>query len=92
MSTAFRRFLNSETALFATGAIWTRWSFVIIPKNYLLASVNFFLGGVAGYQIIRIFNWRRTLGDTPAESFKYIVNGTPEDSKKKEITETPASK
>ncbi|KAH3670972.1 hypothetical protein OGAPHI_000683 [Ogataea philodendri] len=91
MSAAFKRFLSAndmvrpvekvsgsqQLALLATGAIWTRWSFVIRPQNMLLASVNFLLGTVAGLQIIRIYNWRRSLGDSPSETFKYILNGTP---------------
>ena len=32
-----------NAALAATGAVWTRYCFVIIPKNYYLASVNFFV-------------------------------------------------
>ncbi|KAG7882673.1 hypothetical protein KL938_003096 [Ogataea parapolymorpha] len=71
---------SQQLALLATGAIWTRWSFVIRPQNMLLASVNFLLGTVAGYQVIRLYNWRRTLGDSPVDSFKYIINGTPEAS------------
>lgn len=67
---------TQQIALFCTGAIWTRWAgFVIKPKNYLLASVNFFLGGVAGYQLIRIANYRTSLGDSPAQVFKYIMSG-----------------
>lgn len=67
---------TQQIALFCTGAIWTRWAgFVIRPKNYLLASVNFFLGGVAGYQLIRIANYRTSLGDSPAQVFKYILSG-----------------
>ncbi|GMM32031.1 mitochondrial pyruvate carrier [Martiniozyma asiatica (nom. inval.)] len=116
-SSAFRRFLNSETgpktvhfwapvmkwalvvagasemarpvekvsatqqlSLFATGAIWTRWSMVITPKNYLLASVNFFLGGVSIVQICRIYKWRSELGDSPSQVFKYMLDM--EDDKK----------
>jgi hypothetical protein len=35
-------------ALCVTGLIWTRYGFVIIPKNYMVASVNFcvFLTGM----------------------------------------------
>ncbi|ODV88213.1 hypothetical protein CANARDRAFT_26356 [[Candida] arabinofermentans NRRL YB-2248] len=66
---------TQQLALFATGVIWTRWSFVIRPKNYLLASVNFFLGSVAGYQILRIYNWRRSIGDDIPSAFKYIAAG-----------------
>lgn len=66
---------TQQFALMATGLIWTRWSMVIRPKNYLLGSVNFFLGGVAGYQVSRLYNWRRKEGDTPANAFKYLFNG-----------------
>ncbi|AOW31540.1 hypothetical protein MG5_06181 [Candida albicans P57072] len=67
---------TQQIALFATGAIWTRWAgFVIKPRNMLLASVNFFLGGVAGYQLLRIVNYRRDLGDSPMQVFNYILNG-----------------
>lgn len=67
---------TQQLALFCTGAIWTRWAgFVIRPKNFLLASVNFFLGGVAGYQLIRIVNYRKSLGDSSAQVFGYILHG-----------------
>ncbi|KAL6878056.1 hypothetical protein HDV57DRAFT_122114 [Trichoderma longibrachiatum] len=41
-------------SLTCTGIIWTRWCFVIRPKNYLLAAVNFFLALVGITQITRI--------------------------------------
>ena len=64
---------TQQFALMATGLIWTRWSMVIKPKNYLLASVNAFLGGVAGLQVSRLYNWRRKEGDTPYTAFQYII-------------------
>lgn len=68
---------TQQVALFATGAIWTRWAgFVIKPRNPLLASVNFFLGGVAGYQIYRLADYRFKEGDSAAQVFKYISNGS----------------
>lgn len=64
-----------QLSLFATGAIWTRWSLVIKPKNILLASVNFFLGAVSIVQIGRIYDWRvNALGNTPTEAFKYMLD------------------
>lgn len=66
---------TQNLSLLATGVIWTRWSFVIKPKNYLLASVNFFLGGTAGYQLGRIINYRVKEGDSPREVVDYIING-----------------
>lgn len=62
-------------SLLATALIWTRWSFVIKPKNYLLASVNFFLGITAGYQISRIVNYRIRNGDSISQVVGYIFNG-----------------
>mmetsp|Transcript_958 Transcript_958/g.958 ORF Transcript_958/g.958 Transcript_958/m.958 type:complete len:136 (-) Transcript_958:42-449(-) len=81
---------TQQVALFATGAIWTRWAgFVIKPRNFLLASVNFFLGGVAGYQIYRLADYRVKAGDSPAQVFNYIVSGssdTPEPATNTEPT------
>ena len=31
--------------------------------------------GVAGYQLLRIVNYRRDLGDSPMQVFNYILNG-----------------
>ncbi|VDK68907.1 unnamed protein product [Litomosoides sigmodontis] len=42
-----------NTALFVTGMIWTRYSFVIRPINYNLASVNFFVSLTGFYQLLR---------------------------------------
>jgi len=40
-------------ALAATGIIWSRYSLVIIPKNYSLFSVNVFVACTACYQLSR---------------------------------------
>lgn len=72
---------TQQAALFCTGVIWTRWAgFVILPRNPLLASVNFFLGGVAGYQLLRIGKYRVDAGDSPAQVFNYIVSGNTADA------------
>ncbi|KAF1996197.1 UPF0041-domain-containing protein [Amniculicola lignicola CBS 123094] len=55
--------LNTNAALMCTGLIWTRWCFVIRPKNYFLAAVNFFLGVVGFTQTVRILMYRRSLKD-----------------------------
>lgn len=122
MSSAFRKFLQSETgpktvhfwapvlkwalviagindiqrpvekvsgtqnlSLLATGVIWTRWSFVIKPKNYLLASVNFFLALTSGYQLGRIINYRLGEGDSASQVASYLLNGP----QTKAVTDTP---
>ncbi|KAH3899362.1 mitochondrial pyruvate carrier SCDLUD_004803 [Saccharomycodes ludwigii] len=63
-------------SLMATGLIWTRWSFVIKPRNMLLASVNFFLGSVASFQIYRIMKYRRDeCGDNYKQIASYLLHG-----------------
>ncbi|KAI9711478.1 MAG: hypothetical protein M1820_002041 [Bogoriella megaspora] len=57
--------LQQNAALVATGAIWTRWCFVIKPKNYFLATVNFFLFTVGATQCTRILLYRQSLKNTP---------------------------
>ncbi|PWY83421.1 UPF0041 domain protein [Aspergillus heteromorphus CBS 117.55] len=64
--------LTQNGALTATGIIWTRWCMIITPKNYLLAAVNFFLGCVGVVQVTRIFNYRRSLKDSPVETVKEL--------------------
>ncbi|KAK9465765.1 hypothetical protein V1512DRAFT_265322 [Lipomyces arxii] len=63
---------TQQLALFATGAIWTRWCLIIKPKNYLLASVNFFLGTVAGVQLGRLVVYNRSMGKTYPETFQAL--------------------
>lgn len=42
-----------QTALMATGLIWTRYGFVIKPVNYNLAAVNVLLAASGSYQVFR---------------------------------------
>ena len=42
-----------QLAIFATGVLWTRYSFVVTPVNYNLAIANTFMGASAAYQIYR---------------------------------------
>ncbi|KAL7923447.1 hypothetical protein ACQKWADRAFT_289689 [Trichoderma austrokoningii] len=51
-------------SLMCTGLIWTRWCFVIRPKNMLLAAVNFFLALVGITQITRITLYEMNKKDT----------------------------
>ncbi|KAL8784110.1 MAG: hypothetical protein Q9213_004169 [Squamulea squamosa] len=53
--------LTQNLALTATGAIWTRWCFIIKPRNLLLAAVNFFLGCVGVVQVTRILRWQQSV-------------------------------
>ncbi|KAJ2776794.1 Mitochondrial pyruvate carrier subunit [Coemansia javaensis] len=45
---------KQQASLAATGMIWTRWSLIITPRNYSLATVNFFVGLTALYQLARV--------------------------------------
>lgn len=53
--------LSQNIALSATGLIWSRYSFVIIPKNYSLFTVNMFVAGTGLTQLYRIFDYRQGL-------------------------------
>ncbi|XP_017480426.1 PREDICTED: mitochondrial pyruvate carrier 2-like [Rhagoletis zephyria] len=46
--------VSQTTSLAATGLVWSRYSLVIIPKNYPLFSVNFFVALTNVGQLIRI--------------------------------------
>lgn len=65
--------LTQNGALTATGLIWTRWCFVITPKNHLLAAVNFFLGCVGLTQLGRIFLYRRSQKNLPAAAEEKVA-------------------
>lgn len=42
-----------QVAIFATGLLWTRYSFVVVPVNYNLAVANVFMAASAGFQLYR---------------------------------------
>lgn len=44
-------------ALTATGLIWVRYSFVIVPVNYSLAAVNCFVGGTGIMSLYRAYEY-----------------------------------
>jgi len=52
--------VSQNLALAGTGFIWVRYSFVIIPVNYSLAAVNFFVGLSGLSQLARIAHYRHT--------------------------------
>ncbi|EED19213.1 UPF0041 domain protein [Talaromyces stipitatus ATCC 10500] len=68
--------LTQNLALMATGSIWTRWCFVITPKNMLLAAVNFFLACTGLAQVTRIFLWRRSQDGSATEAAKDLAEDT----------------
>ncbi|XP_026151707.1 mitochondrial pyruvate carrier 2b [Mastacembelus armatus] len=50
---------SQSFVLTATGLIWSRYSLVIIPKNWNLFAVNFFLGCAGGSQLYRIWRYKQ---------------------------------
>lgn len=53
--------LTQNFALMCTGAIWTRWCFVIKPQNPVLAAVNALLFCVGATQVGRIYAYNKSL-------------------------------
>jgi len=49
--------VSQNVALTATGFIWVRWSFVIVPVNHSLAAVNFLVGLSGLTQLARIAHY-----------------------------------
>ncbi|MEN2496815.1 MAG: Mitochondrial pyruvate carrier 2 [Marteilia pararefringens] len=49
--------LLQSSALAATGTIWSRYSLVIIPKNWNLFSVNIFVALTGYFQLLKIFRY-----------------------------------
>ncbi|KAJ9623136.1 Mitochondrial pyruvate carrier 2 [Taxawa tesnikishii (nom. ined.)] len=80
--------LSQNAALMATGAIWTRWCFIIRPKNLFLASVNFLLFCVGATQTTRVLLYHRSLKDeSMGEEIKKAA--TMEGQNLKQIVEDP---
>ncbi|XP_075985044.1 mitochondrial pyruvate carrier 2-like isoform X1 [Anticarsia gemmatalis] len=50
-----------SVSLAATGLIWSRYSLVIIPKNYSLFAVNVFVAITSLYQISRAIKYQQAL-------------------------------
>ena len=77
--------LTQNFALMCTGAIWTRWCFVIKPQNLFLAAINFFLFVVGATQVTRITMWQRSVKNVEgqAETEGKVLEGELKDVAKK---------
>ncbi|XP_016129902.1 mitochondrial pyruvate carrier 2-like [Sinocyclocheilus grahami] len=53
--------VSQSCVITATGIIWSRYCLVIIPKNWALFAVNFFLGMCGSIQLIRIWRYNQQL-------------------------------
>lgn len=52
--------ISQSASLFVTGCIWSRYTLVIIPKNYSLFAVNVFLAMAQMIQLGRAYNYSVT--------------------------------
>lgn len=57
--------IPQQTALTATGIIWSRYATQITPVNYNLLAVNFFMAATGLYQISRIVQHEMDKGKAP---------------------------
>ncbi|TNN04328.1 mitochondrial pyruvate carrier 2b [Takifugu flavidus] len=62
--------LSQSAVLTATGLIWSRYSLVIIPKNWNLFCVNFFVGGAGASQLFRIWRYNQDLKEKEKQDTK----------------------
>ncbi|ODN03736.1 Mitochondrial pyruvate carrier 2 [Orchesella cincta] len=53
--------VSQSASLAATGTIWSRYSLVIIPKNWSLFSVNVFVMITGTYQMVRGIRYQQSL-------------------------------
>lgn len=73
--------VGQSASLAATGIIWSRYSLVIIPKNYGLFSVNVFVALTQVLQLYRAFTFE-----------KKVEKMTALPEAEKAVAETPAKK
>lgn len=76
--------LTQNLALMGTGSIWTRWCFVIRPKNMLLAAVNFCLFIVGTVQVSRILVWQRSQQGSTEAAVKTLADDVKDTAKSTE--------
>uniref|UniRef100_A0A1B6C219 Mitochondrial pyruvate carrier n=1 Tax=Clastoptera arizonana TaxID=38151 RepID=A0A1B6C219_9HEMI len=62
--------VSQAGALSATGLIWSRYSLVIIPKNWSLFSVNIFVAATSLYQLSRAVRYQMSLKEEEKTSSK----------------------
>ena len=73
--------VGQSCSLAATGIVWSRYSLVIIPKNYGLFSVNVFVALTQVIQLYRAFTFKKQVEE---------MSALPEPVKEKEAIAAPA--
>jgi len=73
--------VGQSASLAATGVIWSRYSLVIIPKNYGLFSVNVFVALTQILQLYRAFTFKKKVEE---------ISALPESEKSSAVVAMPA--
>ncbi|KAH8377568.1 hypothetical protein KR093_006012 [Drosophila rubida] len=72
--------VNQSGILATTGLIWSRYSVVIIPKNYSLLAVNLVVFLTQGWLVVKALRWRRENSKGNAEfRHSYFSNAGEDD-------------
>uniref|UniRef100_UPI00358E5304 mitochondrial pyruvate carrier 2-like n=1 Tax=Myxine glutinosa TaxID=7769 RepID=UPI00358E5304 len=66
-----------SAVLGVSGFIWSRYCFVIIPKNFNLFAVNFFVGCCGTTQLVRIWLYQKSLQEKGAAQPTDLVSRKP---------------
>lgn len=74
--------VGQTASLAATGVIWSRYSLVIIPKNWSLFSVNFFVALSNLSQMARIY--KHQYGDESKVAHQVLDEGQPKSEELKQ--------
>ncbi|XP_062302812.1 mitochondrial pyruvate carrier 2-like [Osmerus eperlanus] len=53
--------ISQSAVLLTTGVLWSRYSLIILPKNWNLFAVNLFVGFAGASQLIRIWRYNQEL-------------------------------
>ncbi|XP_010862324.1 mitochondrial pyruvate carrier 2-like [Esox lucius] len=65
--------VSQSAVLMVTGVIWSRYSLVIIPKNWGLFFVNSFVGLAGANQLVRIWMYQHELKKQQEENNSSII-------------------
>ncbi|XP_034472479.1 mitochondrial pyruvate carrier 2 [Drosophila innubila] len=66
--------VNQSAVLATTGLLWSRYSVVIIPKNYSLLAVNFVVFLTQGWMVVKAMKWRRDNAKNAVFNHSYFFN------------------
>ncbi|XP_043209805.1 mitochondrial pyruvate carrier 2-like [Amphibalanus amphitrite] len=65
--------VSQAGSLACTGYIWARYSLVIIPKNWSLFAVNFFVGLSGTFQLAKVLRYQMSLKEQEQKDSAAVV-------------------